>query len=155
VRVLPATPESTTLAARVASQIGAVWSGWGDVERFGRRGGVWGAFHGDHEAHALFARVPGLGAVAPAIEGWVLHTYVRGPDTIAHLARVELLAPSDRPPVDQLAQADADALRRREARQRGEPAAPEAAPRAIDLDQFDVRRLCLERLPGPSPSPRR
>ena len=49
---------------------------------------------------------------------------VRGPDTVARLARIDVLPPSDRPPHEQLAEDDAAWEAWREARRSGGPIGP-------------------------------
>jgi ATP-dependent Clp protease ATP-binding subunit ClpC len=170
VRVLAATPDSHAYARDVARALGAAWADWGATVWLVRRLGDWrleqeylksedNAYDTLHalDGYGLSVRVPGLRRLVEALEGYALTSATRGPDTVAHLARIDLLPSSDLPPLEQLEQDDLAWDAWRDARRLGEDPGPCPRPgREVTLGALSgdvVLMRLLSRVPPVIPAP--
>jgi hypothetical protein len=116
----------------VARRVGGRWRGSGDPD--------------PGDGFAVWSEARGVRALLPAIVGAAHEVRVEGPDTIPALARVDLLPPAERPPIEQLDAEEEDWLRWRAARALGEGG---ANPRPVvpvvlrGASEADIRRRLL------------
>ena len=153
VRVLAGTPDSRAYGAGVGEALLAFLEAWGPVERLRAGDDGWGPHPAGEDgfaATALAVEAPGLRELLRAVEGYALQVVARGPDTIAHLARVDVMPPSALAPAEQLDRADAALSAWRAARNRGEDPGPDPLPPGritiVGAPREQVRRRCLSSL---------
>ena len=159
VRILPETPDSRALVARLTRALVDAWSSWGRVQVWGRSKG-WRRILDDAEvegAGAVELHAPGIRSLIEPVAGFVLEVRTLGPDTLARLCRLEVFPPSPDPPGQQLQAADDAWDAWRAARRRGQPVG--SSPRGLlpvvltndgtaPLD-VQIRSICLATLADP------